>query len=83
MKKTVLLALTLIAVACGPPDGPFEEYYDNGQLEEKGAYKDGELDGPYEAYFENGQLIEKAIFKDGELEGPYESYFFFFDIATK
>ena len=67
MKRVLLFTFALIAVACGAPDGPFEEYYDNGQLQEKGAYKDGELDGPYEQYFENGQLIEKAIFKDGEL----------------
>jgi len=29
-------------------DGPFERYYENGQLWEKGTYVAGELDGLYE-----------------------------------
>jgi len=43
MKKTLLLVVALIAVGCGPPDGPYETYYENGQLREKGTYEDGEL----------------------------------------
>jgi len=43
MKRTLLFVLALIAVGCGPPDGPYETYYENGQLREKGTYKDGEL----------------------------------------
>ena len=50
----------------GGPDGPVETYYDNGQLEVKGTWKDGELDGPYEWYYENGQLRWKGTYKDGE-----------------
>ena len=37
-------------------DGPYELYYDDGQLEEKGAYKGGERDGAYESYNRNGRL---------------------------
>ena len=46
-------------------DGPFEERRFNGQLYEKGCYKDGKLDGLYEKYYENGQLWQKGPFKDG------------------
>jgi len=83
MKKTPLLALALVAVGCGPPepptepppDGPFEEYHDNGQLESKGTYKDGEPeDGLFESHDENGQLWLRGTFKDGEFDGPYERY---------
>ena len=78
MKKT-LLFVALIAVGAslvdwfseGPPDGPYESYFENGQLEQKGTYKDGELDGPYEIYHENGQLREKGTFKDNEKCGEW------------
>ena len=56
------------------PSGPFEWHYENGQLKEKGSYKDGEYDGPFEGYGWYGQLAWKGTFKDGEYDGPYESY---------
>ena len=40
------------------PDGPFEEYHDNGQLFMKGTVKDGEL-------------IVKGSYKDGEPCGEW------------
>ena len=43
------------------PDEPLEAYHDNGQLQIKGTYKDGELDGPYEVYYDNGRLEDKGI----------------------
>ena len=43
----------------GERDGLYEEYYDNGQLFQKGTYKDGESDGPFESYNNNGNIIEK------------------------
>tara|TARA_Y100000588_G_scaffold128636_1_gene140945 strand:- start:270 stop:902 length:633 start_codon:yes stop_codon:yes gene_type:complete len=55
-------------------EGPYEVYNENGQLEEKGTYKDGERDGPHEVYYENGHLSYKRTYKDGVRDGPYESY---------
>ena len=55
--------------------GPFEEYYDNGQLWEKGSYSNGEWDGPFEEYYFNGQLWEKGSFSNGERDGPWEYYY--------
>ena len=57
-----------------PPDGPYETYHDNGQLEVKTTYKDGEFDGPWEWYNENGQLWVKGTYKAGERDGAYEVY---------
>ena len=57
-------------------DGPYEYYYDNGQLESKTTYKNGELDGPVEEYHDNGQLESKTTYKNGELDGPTEYYYF-------
>ena len=48
---------------------------ENGQLEEKGNFKDGKRDGLYELYFENGQLEYKVNYKDDKLDGLLEKYF--------
>ncbi|MDB9737877.1 toxin-antitoxin system YwqK family antitoxin [Gammaproteobacteria bacterium] len=50
-------------------------YYENGQLEEKITYTNGELDGSMELYFGNGQLQNKVTNKNGVLDGPSEVYF--------
>ena len=71
MNRILSLIGVVLVVGCGPPDGPYESYYENGQLEEKGTYKDGELDGPFELYNDNGQLYEKGTYKDGERCGEW------------
>jgi antitoxin component YwqK of YwqJK toxin-antitoxin module len=71
MKRTLLFVLALVAAGCGPPDGPYELYYDNGQLREKGTYVAGELDGPYEDYYENGQLGMRGTYNMGEACGEW------------
>ena len=55
-------------------DGPYEEYYENGQLKAKGTIRDGEVEGRWEEYYENGRLMTKGTIKDGEHDGPYEHY---------
>ena len=72
MKKTLLLALALIAVGCSePPDGPYEFYHDNGQLESKGTFKDGEFDGLFERYDRNGELLDRGTLRDGKECGEW------------
>ena len=76
MKRTLLFVLALIASGCGPPpDGPYEFYHENGQLNVKGTYVAGERDGPFESYNEDGQLMRKATYKDGRYDGPFEFYY--------
>ena len=53
------------------PDGPYEAYYENGQLWEKKTYVADELDGPYESYHENGQLWEGGTWNMGEECGEW------------
>ena len=68
--KSILLALLLgilmvmILGACSDKieDGPFEHYWENGQILEKGTIKNGVLDGPYVMYYENGQLYQEASY---------------------
>ena len=77
MNRILSLIGVVLVVGCGspPPDGPYEGYYDNGQLFERVTYKDGVLDGPFERYHDNGQLGSNGIYKEGEWDGPFESYY--------
>ncbi len=56
-------------------DGPYESYYANGQLREKGTRKgEQSWDGAYESYHENGRPREKKTYRGGKLDGAYETY---------
>jgi len=50
---------------------PYESYYPDGQLMEKGFKLDGVLDGPYESYDSHGQLWTKGTYGDGEKYGEW------------
>ena len=54
MNRILSLIGVVLVVGCGPPDGPYEEYYDNGQLRIKGTYKDGEKCGEW---LEEGETV--------------------------
>ena len=76
MNRILSLIGVVLVVGCGglSPNEPFESYYDNGQLESKGTFKNGEFDGPYELYHEHVALWIKLMYRDGELDGPCETY---------
>ena len=48
-------------------DGPWVWYNENGQLDSKGVFKDGEREGPWVFYHDNGQLNDEysGTYKDG------------------
>jgi antitoxin component YwqK of YwqJK toxin-antitoxin module len=73
MNRILSLIGVVLVVGCGspPPDGPYEDYHDNGQLFQKGTYKDGKPDGPSEYYYDNGQLESKGTLKDNEKCGEW------------
>ena len=54
--------------------GTVEYFHDNGQLQEKGNYKDGEPDGLWEEFHENGQLESRGNFINGEQDGLQEYF---------
>ena len=58
----------------GKRDGFWESYYENGQLNWKGNYKDDCLDGPWEYYYDNGQLSYKGNYIGGKEDGIFEHY---------
>ena len=53
---------------------PYEKFYENGQLEQRRTYNNGEMDGLWESYYENGQLQLRGNYKNGKLDGPYETF---------
>ena len=71
--KRLLAFLFLIlivppVVADGPPkDGPHVEYYDNGQKEAEGHFKNGKYEGLNTEWHENGQKELEIQYKDGKL----------------
>tara|TARA_B100001179_G_scaffold227216_1_gene209417 strand:+ start:193 stop:1155 length:963 start_codon:yes stop_codon:yes gene_type:complete len=84
MKQLLTILCLVLLVSCStepPPDGPFESYYpstiinDNGQLMQKGHYKNGKVEGLLETYYKNGQLESRANYKNGEPYGPFEMYY--------
>lgn len=48
-------------------DGMFTNYFDNGQLKQKGNYKNGKKNGLWESWFENGQKEDSARYNNGIL----------------
>ena len=74
----IIVALFSTGVIGRPPDGPYEEFHENGQLAFRTTYKDGERHGPFESYFENGQLRFRTNYDSGEwmrVDGREEWYF--------
>ena len=50
-----------------PKDGPYVEYYDNGQKRLEIQYKNGEREGLSIGWHENGQKESEGHYKNGEL----------------
>ena len=58
----------------GKREGPWVEYYDNGQLSSRTEWRNGKPEGPWVAYYENGQLMFKGDWRNGEKEGRWVWY---------
>ena len=69
-KKTDELYKGWLIYSPNVSSGPYEDYYENGQLEKKSTYVAGERDGPYESYHGNGQLWQKGTYVADEVNGP-------------
>jgi len=55
-------------------DGPFQDYYENGQLKLEGNFKNGKNDGLWKRYYENGQLHQEGYMKNGQYDGLWKHY---------
>ena len=77
--KYILFLFLFILIGCSEPeprpDGPYKEYYKNGQVSEEGTIKDGLWNGTHKSYHENGQLSKEGTLKNSGWDGPYKSYY--------
>lgn len=48
-------------------DGPFKEYYENGELKEEGSFKKGKKQGLWKLYSKNGKSGTESYYNDDEL----------------
>lgn len=59
----------------GNLDGPYIEWYQDGELKERCTYKNGKLDETFEAWYPNGQLKERKYYIDCKLNGLHEKWY--------
>ena len=72
MKKLLTILCLVLLSSCSPPDGPYETFYENGQLQVRTNFIDGVQVGLYETFYENGQLWTRENWIDGERDGLSE-----------
>ena len=68
MKNLFILTSLIISGslwADSKEDGPFETFWDNEKMREKGTLQNEKLEGFYEFFFRNGQLYQRANYKNG------------------
>ena len=54
-----------------PYSGEVVWYYENGQKEGEGTFKDGKLDGLWTYWYEDGQKRGEGTFKNGKWDGKW------------
>lgn len=59
----------------GDLHGPFETFYTNGRLKERGNYKKGVLEGIWETYYDNGVLRTRGTNKNRDYDSHGDVYF--------
>ena len=75
--KLLLAFLLLIligppVVAEGPPkDGPYVEYYGNGQKNREAHYTNGRQEGVSNTWYENGQKYHEEHWQNGKKDGLF------------
>jgi len=55
--------------------GPWVTYFENGNLDLEGTYRDDNLHGPAVQYFDNGQKRYEVTFAEGQLTGRWTEYY--------
>jgi antitoxin component YwqK of YwqJK toxin-antitoxin module len=59
----------------GNEDGPYERFYNNGDLDEKGSYDSGKRSGDWIKFYQNGKLEYKGTYKNDKKLGTWTYYY--------
>jgi hypothetical protein len=68
------LALKITLDDKGVRNGPYEEYYESGELKVTGQLLNGEVKDSVFVYYPNGKIREKGFFKNGHRQNWQEIY---------
>ena len=55
-------------------NGPYINWYPNGNKKQQGAFSNGKFDGSISSWAEDGTLIEQRTYRKGQLNGPLVQY---------
>tara|TARA_B100000530_G_scaffold67057_1_gene39485 strand:- start:19 stop:681 length:663 start_codon:yes stop_codon:yes gene_type:complete len=55
-------------------EGPYQLHHKNGNIKEKGFYKDGELHGTRKMFYENGNILVEMHYENGKIHGLKKLY---------
>lgn len=61
-------------VGCGPSDGPYVDHYPNGQVKEKGTYRDGQKSGQWVFYWQDGAKKTEGYYTRSVPSGTWMFY---------
>ncbi|WP_179319044.1 energy transducer TonB [Winogradskyella helgolandensis] len=79
MKYLIVITLCLFSfqfsMAQDTPDGPYQDYYDSGELKEEGQYKNNKRIGQWKMYYRNGQVSKVFSYNDGKYNNTSITYY--------
>src|SRR3712207_6412594 len=55
----------------GVPDGPYIKWYQEGPVEARGTYRDGEFHGKWTRWYSNGKKRDEGRWVDGKPDGVW------------
>jgi len=58
----------------GRQEGEWTYYFDNGKINRKATFKNGQPDGPREIFRADGTLVSKRGFREGRRDGEWTTY---------
>ncbi len=78
--RQFILFLFLASFCCAisqtqHPDGPYQEFYDSGELKKEGQYKNNKKNGVFKEYFKSGQLKLTGFYSNGNKVRNWQGYY--------
>ncbi|NRD21250.1 energy transducer TonB [Winogradskyella eckloniae] len=79
MKSLLIIIACILRIqfseAQAKPDGPYKDYYETGELQKEGQYKNNKRVGQWKQYHKNGQISKTYSYDNGKLNREQVSYY--------